>query len=285
MENINGSTKVLGLIGNPVEHTLSPLIHNTLAKMYGINMVYVPFHVKENLSAAVKGALHLNIQGLNVTVPYKSDVIECIDKIDPLAERIGAVNTLVKCEEGFTGYNTDMLGLYRSLQREGIEIEGQDIIIVGAGGVARAVAVMCASYGANKLYIMNRTIEKAQMIADEINGLNTGCETVVMRLTDTDMIPDKKHLAIQCTSIGLHPDCDKVPVTDKQFYKKIHTGYDLIYKPTETMFMKYVKEAGGNTYNGLRMLLYQGIIAFELWNQVSVKDEDADAVLKLMEAQ
>ena len=194
------------------------------------------------------------------------------------------INTLAVLVGGVLGLLLKN-GVAKKFEKILMQALGLATIFVGAGGVARAVAVMCASYGANKLYIMNRTIEKAQMIADEINGLNTGCETVVMRLTDTDMIPDKKHLAIQCTSIGLHPDCDKVPVTDKQFYKKIHTGYDLIYKPTETMFMKYVKEAGGNTYNGLRMLLYQGIIAFELWNQVSVKDEDADAVLKLMEAQ
>lgn len=285
MKNINGKTKVFGVIGNPVEHTLSPLIHNTLAKMYDINMVYVPFHVRENLNAAVNGAYELNIQGLNVTVPYKSDVMECINETDSLADRIGAVNTLVRNSAGFKGYNTDMMGLYRSLKRESILIEGQDIIIIGAGGVARAVAVMCATYGAKKLYIMNRTVEKAQMIADEIKGINAMCETCVMNLTDTDKIPDKKHLAIQCTSIGLHPDCDKVPIEDKLFYDKIHTGYDLIYKPAQTTFMKKVQEAGGNAYNGLRMLLYQGIIAFELWNGITVKDEDADAVLRLMEAQ
>ena len=140
---INGHTRTCGLIGNPVEHTMSPLIHNTLARMLSHNLVYVPFHVEEGkLQDAVRGACGLNILGMNVTVPYKSQVMRELAQIDPLAAKIGAVNTLVRCENGFKGYNTDMPGLYRAMCSENIQIEGQEVILLGAGGAARAVAFL-----------------------------------------------------------------------------------------------------------------------------------------------
>lgn len=138
---INGHTRTCGLIGNPVEHTMSPVIHNTLAGMLSHNLIYVPLLVEEgNLKDAIKGAFALNLLGLNITVPYKSQVIPYLARIDDLAEKIGAVNTLVRISEGFAGYNTDMPGLYRAMSSEGIEIQGQDVILLGAGGAARAVA-------------------------------------------------------------------------------------------------------------------------------------------------
>ena len=149
---INGKTYTCGLIGNPVEHTMSPVIHNTLAQKMNLNMVYVPFLVQQDLAAGVKGAYALNIQGLNVTVPYKSDVIEHLVSIDELAKSIGAVNTLVKTEGGYKGYNTDMTGLYRAMTSYGIKIEGEEIILLGAGGAARAVAYVCVFYKAKKVY-------------------------------------------------------------------------------------------------------------------------------------
>ena len=139
----DGHTRTCGLIGNPVAHTLSPMIQNHMARVMGQNLVYLPFPVaRGDLEAAVRGALALDFLGLNVTVPYKSDVIAHLAEIDPLAERIGAVNTLVRCQGGYKGYNTDMPGLYRAMEQDGVEIAGRDVVILGAGGVARAVAVM-----------------------------------------------------------------------------------------------------------------------------------------------
>ena len=165
---INGHTRTCGLIGNPVEHTMSPVIHNTLAGMLSHNLIYVPLLVEEgNLKDAIKGAFALNLLGLNITVPYKSQVIPYLARIDDLAEKIGAVNTLVRISEGFAGYNTDMPGLYRAMSSEGIEIQGQDVILLGAGGAARAVAFLCASKGVNKVYLLNRSLEKALIVAEE----------------------------------------------------------------------------------------------------------------------
>lgn len=280
---INGHTRLCGLIGNPVEHTMSPAIHNTLAEKLGHNLVYVPFHVeKEYLGAAVKGAYGLHILGMNVTVPYKSEVMAYLTETDGLAQKIGAVNTLVRTEGGYKGYNTDMSGLYRAMISEGIEAEGEKVVLLGAGGAARAVAFLCAEKKADRVYLLNRSLDKAQAVAEEVNGAFCRECIVPMCISDYEKLPEQKLLAIQGTSVGLYPDSDKAVIEDREFYKRIHTGYDLIYKPSETKFMKLVKENGGQAYNGLKMLLYQGIIAYELWNQVEVSDKDADEIYTVL---
>ena len=280
---IDGHTRTCGVIGNPVEHTMSPAIHNTLAKRLGHNLVYVPFHVEEGrILDAVKGAFGLNILGMNVTVPYKSDVIPALDQIDELAKNIGAVNTLVRTQTGYKGYNTDMPGLFRAMTSEGISLEGEEVILLGAGGAARAVAFMCASKNVSKVYLLNRSLEKAKAVAEEVNEKCKRDCICPMVLEDYKSLPQRRFLAIQATSVGLYPDVDKAVIEDAEFYQKIHTGYDLIYKPAETKFMKLVSENGGKAYHGLKMLLYQGIIAYELWNQVSISEEDALAVYEVM---
>ena len=262
---INGQTKTCGLIGNPVEHTLSPVIHNNLASLTGINMVYVPFKVEADLvEDVIVGAHAMGIWGLNVTVPHKERVIPCLKEIDSLAHKIGAVNTLVPCEGGYKGYNTDMPGLYRAMVSDGISVDGEQVIILGAGGVARAVAVMLAEK-VEKIYILNRTVEKAEAIAAEVNGYAGREVAVPMSLADYNKLPEGQYLTIQATNIGMHPKVEDAVITDKAFYEKVHTGYDLIYNPGETKFMELVKEQGGIAFNGLKMLLYQGIIAYELW--------------------
>ena len=280
---IDGYTRTCGLIGNPVGHTLSPFIHNTLAEKLSHNLVYVPFHVEEGqILPAISGAYALNLLGLNVTVPYKSQVMDGLIQIDELAEKIGAVNTLVRMEGGFKGYNTDMPGLYRAMSSEGIQIEGQEIILLGAGGAARAVAFLCASKNASRVYLLNRSLEKAEAVAGEVNE-KTGKEVIYpMALSDYHRLPDQKFLAIQATSVGLYPDVDKAVIEDEAFYRKIHTGYDLIYKPSDTRFMQLVRGQGGKAFHGLKMLLYQGIIAYELWNDLSVPEEMALEIYEVL---
>jgi len=276
---INGKTRVCGLIGNPVEHTLSPMIHNTLAEILGHNMVYVPFLVEPGrVAEAVTGAKALNLLGLNVTVPFKSDVIASLDEIDDLAGNIGAVNTLVRTESGYKGYNTDMEGLYRAMTSEGVKIAGEQIVLLGAGGAARAVAYLCAVKGADKVYMLNRTLSKAESVAEEVNRA-MGREAIIPMITeDYVKLTAGKYLAIQGTSVGLAPHTEDVVIADEAFYDKIHTGFDLIYNPWETKFMRLVSSHGGKAYNGLKMLMYQGIIAYELWNQISVSDESVQIV-------
>lgn len=282
---INGSTRTCGLIGNPVEHTLSPVIHNTLAERFGHNLVYVPFPVETGrIGEAVAGASALQLLGLNVTVPYKGEVIPCLREVDSLAASIGAVNTLVAVPGGYKGYNTDMEGLYRAMMTEHIRIADEEIILLGAGGAARAVAYLCAVKGAKRVYLLNRTLDKAQKVAEEVNRSVNRQVILPMALVDFDSLPERKFLAIQGTSVGLAPRVEDVVIDDEKFYERVHTGFDLIYSPWETRFMKLVKANGGQAYNGLKMLLYQGIIAYELWNGVEVSEEDADVVYGKLKA-
>lgn len=282
---INGKTRTCGLIGNPVEHTLSPMIHNTLAKLSGHNLIYVPFPVEPGrLDQAIAGADALNLLGLNVTVPYKSEVINSLREIDDLARNIGAVNTLVRTDGGYKGYNTDMEGLYRAMVSEGVQIAGEQIVLLGAGGAARAVAYLCAVKGADKVYMLNRTLSKAESVAEEVNRA-MGREAIVPMITeDYEKLPAGKYLAVQGTSVGLAPHTEDVVIADEAFYDKIHTGFDLIYNPWETKFMRLVCSHGGKAYNGLKMLLYQGIIAYELWNQVDISEESAQIVYEKLRA-
>lgn len=285
--SINGYTRTCGLLGNPVEHTISPVIHNILAENTGENLTYVPFHVPTGyIGDALKGAYALNLLGLNVTVPYKSEVIPYLQEIDTLAERIGAVNTLVRTEGGFKGYNTDMPGLYRAMCEDDVRIEGEKVLILGAGGVARAVAMLLAEKGAAEVILLNRTVEKAQLVADEVNVLVGKEFAHAMPLEAYKELPEgERYLAIQATSVGMFPHVEDVVITDEDFYRRIHTGYDLIFNPSCTGFMKLVQRQGGKAYGGLKMLLYQGVIAYELWTGRRVDDSlAADVYIQMKKA-
>ena len=280
---INGKTRLCGLIGNPVEHTVSPEIHNTLADRLGINLAYMPFFVKKGmLQDAVKGAQALNALGVNVTIPYKTEVIPFLAEIDPAAEMMESVNTLVPTQKGFKGYNTDLGGLYRAMTEDGVVIEGQDVILVGCGGVGRTAAFLCAMKGARNLFLLNRDPSRAQQLAGEVAAKTGHKNLYPLALADWNQIPEGKYLAVQCTSVGLHPDSDAAPIADPAFYQMIHTGYDLIYRPAVTKFMQMVENAGGCAYNGLKMLIYQGVEAFELWNGTEVPGDLASEVYEIV---
>ncbi|MCM1193799.1 MAG: shikimate dehydrogenase [Butyrivibrio sp.] len=282
--SIDGYTRTCGLIGSPVEHTMSPAIHNTLAEAMGENLVYVPFHVQpEQVKEAVEGAYALNLLGCNVTVPYKSRVIPYLKEMDPLGEKIGAVNTLVRVEGGFRGYNTDMPGLLRAMEADGVKTLGERVLILGAGGVARAVAVML-SERAEKILLLNRTLEKAREIAEEVNSQTGRKVAEAMPVDDWRQLPaGGRYLAVQTTSVGMFPEAERAVIEEADFYKRIHTGYDLIFNPAETRFMQLTEAAGGRAYNGLRMLLYQGVIAYELWTGRKVAGEQEKLAYRAMQ--
>lgn len=271
---MDGKTRVCGIIANPVEHSMSPAMQNLYAERTGVDFAYLPFRVKEEeLEAAVKGAYALNLVGLNVTVPHKQAVMKYLAEIDEDAAAIGAVNTLVHTEGGYKGYNTDAAGLLRAMKKSEISIKGENCILIGAGGAAKAAAYLLAKEEASTIYVLNRSVDKAEELAGYINRLTGRQVMIPMKISDYHKIPDGSYLAIQSTSVGMHPNVDAAPIEDKEFYKKIHTGIDIIYTPMETRFMKYVKDAGGKAVNGLDMLLYQGIIAYELWNPSALVDE------------
>jgi len=277
---VNGETKLLGLIGNPVRHTMSPVIHNSISESMRNNAVYVPFEVKEDLGAAVKGAYALGITGMNVTVPYKSEVIEHLVDIDELAGKIGAVNTLVRVEGGYKGYNTDILGLERSLIEDNVSLNGKNVLMLGAGGAARAVAFLCVKLKAKSLTILNRTVSKAETLAKDTIAYakekGHSFTVNVMNLDDHKKLKGKGYIVFQCTKIGLKED-DGAPIMDDSFYKKVDAGVDLIYREN-TEFQVRVRKACNRSYTGLKMLLYQGVIAYELFMDTTVDEETIEKV-------
>ena len=281
---VNGKTRLCGLIGHPVEHTMSPVLQNYLAERTGHNLIYVPFHVQEgDLEDAVRGAHALNAIGLNVTVPYKTEVCSLLEEIDPLAERIGAVNTLVRTERGFKGYNTDMPGLYRALRYDGVRIEGEHVMVLGAGGVARAVCLLLQQKEAADLVLLNRSTDKAQKIAEEVNRIAGREFAKVLPLDGYRELPeDARYLCIQATSVGMHPNTQEAVIEDPQFYRHLSAAYDLIFNPLETRFMQLAAAQGIPAFNGYRMLLFQGVIAFELWTGCRIPDDLAQETYEQM---
>ena len=271
MKEINGRTKVLGLIGDPVEHTESPSIHNLLAEKLGDNVVYVPFRVDgRHLEEAVEGAYALGMEGLNVTVPHKVEVMQYVTELDDAALDIGAVNTLARIRGGYRGYNTDFSGFIRELDKLDIQVNGKSVIVLGAGGAAKAVVHSLKKLRADHIYILNRSIGKAQKIF-------AGTDNVTISGFDNwESIPKGKYTCIQCTSVGLSPDDDACVIDDEGFYDLIESAVDLIYKPKETAFMKKVVSHGGRAYNGLRMLVYQAVSSYEFFMRKEVPEEVAE---------
>ncbi|MCR5527302.1 MAG: shikimate dehydrogenase [Lachnospiraceae bacterium] len=272
MIDIDGKTAVLGLIGNPVEHTLSPLIHNTIAEVDGNNTAYLPFHVyDENVEMAIRGAGALGIKGLNVTVPHKKSVMPFLDDIDELAEKIGAVNTVVFRDGGCKGYNTDALGFIRELKEAGMCVEDRSVVVVGAGGAANAVVHALLSLNVREILLFNRSVEKAEKIFGDFKDVK------IYPLEGWKGVLTGKYPCIQCTSVGLAPKVEVSPIEDEEFFEHIESVIDIIYRPAETKFMRLAGEHGAKVFNGLSMLLYQAVESYQLFTGEKVSD---DAVKK-----
>lgn len=284
---ITGHAMVCGVIGNPVGHSLSPLMHNYYGQALGLDYLYVPCHVEnDQVGQAVAGAFSLGFTGLNVTVPHKQRVMPYLIDLDDSAQSIGAVNTLVRCENGYKGYNTDADGLGRAMTEHGMKIGGRHCILLGAGGAAKAAAYLLMREKAETVTILNRSIEKAQILADEMNKKAGKTLMRALPLEQWRQLEGDSYLAVQTTSVGMHPNEGRAVIEDLSFYEKISQAVDAVYMPSKTRFMEYVEAAGGQAVNGLDMLIYQGIAAFELWNpQVKVPKEVVEKVRQMMEEQ
>ena len=264
------SDNYLGIFGYPIKHTLSPIIHDMISDEFSLGERYIPFEIDENLGEYVKSAYENGIKGLNITVPFKERVIPYLCEVDDDAKKIGAVNTLVRTDKGYKGYNTDMEGLYRSIKETGTEIKDKEVIMLGAGGAARAVAFMCKKYGAKKIYIINRSIDKAAALSDDMNDKETSKRFIPVSVDEYNTVSNGKYIIIQCTSVGLKSEDGLPLIHDINFYRQAEFAVDLIYNPAKTCFIKCMEELEIPVINGLKMLLYQGIIANELWNNIEV---------------
>lgn len=257
---IDSSTGLYCLIGDPVEKSLSPEIHNFSFKLNEIDGVYVAFQAKsEYLEQAVSGIKALGIKGFNVTIPHKVDIIKYLDELDREAELLGAVNT-VKNEGGkLKGYNTDGRGFVELLKSSGVEPKGKKVIMIGAGGASRAIAMSLGLEGASDIAIINRTAEKGRELAEEIAAKIPGlyAKHEIDSLEDYDII-------INCTSVGMYPNTDEMPFDISRLSKRCVVA-DIVYKPLKTKFLIEAEKAGHKTVEGLGMLVNQALLSEEIW--------------------
>ncbi|RAW43938.1 shikimate dehydrogenase [Halorubrum sp. 48-1-W] len=268
---------VYGLIGNPVGHSLSPPMHEAGYEALGIDARYVTFEpAPDDAVRAIEGAAALGVAGLNVTIPFKRDVLAAVDA-DPLAERIGAVNTVVFPDDGGEkgsetprGYNTDAAGVTRSFERHDVPLDGRDAVVVGAGGAGRAAAFALADAGAS-VHVANRTAERAVELAGEVpDATGGGLDTLDAQVPTADVL-------VNATSVGMEEDATPVPAG------LLHGDLavlDAVYAPTETRLLRDAAAAGATTVEGAWMLLYQGVEAFERWTGEDAPVEEMNAALR-----
>jgi len=247
---------VYGLVGNPVGHSVSPPMHEAAYTELDMEASYVAFEpAVAEIEAAIDGAETLGIAGLNVTIPFKQDVLELVEP-DPLAERIGAVNTIEFRTEGTPrGYNTDAIGIQRAFEHHDVDLEGRKAVVVGAGGAGRAAAFALSDAGAD-VHIANRTVDRAIDLASVVSGGTGGSlETLESQLGDATIL-------INATSVGM--ESDETPVPAELLHTEL-TVLDAVYAPLETRLLSEASEAGATTIDGAWMLLFQGVEAFEQW--------------------
>ncbi|MGG1658799.1 shikimate dehydrogenase [Brevibacillus sp. NRS-1366] len=268
---ITSKTQLVGLFGHPVSHSQSPMMHNAAFSKMDLGFAYVAFDVEPGrLEDAVAGIRALGLKGINVTIPHKVAIMPMLDEVDPLAKRIGAVNTVVIEEGRLIGYNTDGTGYVRSLVEEtGIVLDQQIVTMVGAGGAARAVAFTLAEKGVKEIRIINRSRERAAILAEHV-GLIVPTK-IVEQGDGKDAIADSS-LLINTTSIGMLPNVQETPVPTEWLHDKL-TVSDLIYNPLETRLLSEARAIGAAVHSGVGMFVNQGALAFELWTGQSAPTE------------
>lgn len=273
--NITGKTVQLGVIGNPIEHSISPQLHNTMIEKTGLDYTYSAFRVREgDVGKALDGMRALNIRGFNVTIPHKITAHDLCDEVDGFAHKMGACNTLVNENGVIKGYNTDGPGFVRALGYKGVEAEGKRVTILGAGGAAAGVALALADSRAKSIAIINRTREKADKLVRRINRYYPSCAFVADEIENTDIL-------VNTTSVGMNSDM--CPVDSLGGLNENAVVCDIVYCPRETALLKMAKEKGFKTVGGIGMLINQAVIAFELFTNTEVKKETVDYLYRMTE--
>jgi shikimate dehydrogenase len=256
---VNGKTRLYGIIGNPVRHSLSPVMHNAAFGELSINGVYIPMRVQELTADLVVSIGSLGFIGLSVTVPHKEQVMDYLDEIDPVAAKIGSVNTLLfrtHPETGVVisrGFNTDWLGSNLALT-ETMQLPGKRVLILGAGGAARAVGFGLVEAGA-EVIISNRSADRGQQLADWL-----GCQFCSQEGLD-ELRADA---LVNTTTVGMEPDIDALPIAPELLHN-FSVVMDIVYAPLQTALLRQAAAAGCQTIDGLSMLLYQGAVQFKIW--------------------
>jgi shikimate dehydrogenase len=284
MTVVDVHTRLVALLGNPLGHSFSPAMHNKAFETLGLNYFYLPIEVAStDLEDVVHGISKMNFAGFNVTIPHKIGIMAYLDHIDELAETIGAVNTVTLKDGVSTGHNTDGEGFIQSLETQtGISVRGKRHFILGCGGGARAIATTLAFKGAEKIFICNRTEQKAHDLAAEINTKVKACSEVVrMETADIKTALQQADVLINTTSIGMHPDKDRLPIAEDLIPEGLIVS-DIVYNPVKTKLLQAAEQRGCNIVTGLGMLVYQGAEAFRLWTGAEPPINDMFEVVRAL---
>lgn len=270
MIKIDGHTQHLGIIGYPIEHTFSPAMHNFISEAVHNNFIYSAYLIPpEQLENATNAVRALDIKGINVTAPHKVEVMQYLDEVTDTARELGSVNTVVNRSGKLYGYNTDADGFCMMLEKNDIAIKGSNILIIGTGGVTRPTVIRLIDNGASAITVLNRTKEKADSLADNIMKVKEFKINTTVNSFDFDIV-------INTTSAGMEPQENVLPtdsiseISDLSFINENTAVVDMIYNPSETRFLKEARERGAKTLNGLGMLIYQGVIAYELFTDTKL---------------
>lgn len=262
---ITGKTRVAGIFGFPITHTLSPLMQNAAFEEAGLNFVYLPFSVRPSeLEDATRAIRALDMVGVNVTIPHKERIKDYLDELSPDAELIGAVNTVVNRGGRLTGYNTDWRGFSESLRDEGLSLKGKKAVLLGAGGAALSICFALIKEKIQRLVLVNRTFSRAKQLAEKMARISNGPEIEVVEFEKRNLLPEKEDidLLINATCCGMH-EGDPSPVNLEKFPPSLYV-YDVVYN-RKTELLKDAEKIGLKCQGGLEMLIWQGALSFELW--------------------
>ncbi|MBN1300823.1 MAG: shikimate dehydrogenase [Melioribacteraceae bacterium] len=268
-DKFNHNTKIIGVIGHPIKHSFSPLMHNLAFEFANLDYIYLPFDVPlSSLKDAIKGMTALGIKGFNVTLPLKEKITEYLSDISEEASVIGAVNTVVNENGLLHGYNTDVYGITASLNEYREEITDLDVIVIGAGGAARSVIYALIRYfKVNRINIVNRTVQKAESLKDYFTAKMLYEKIKIYELVPPDLVSlfNKSKLIINTSNIGMFPDIDDSATTIEKSFTDNQIVFDIVYNPVKTKFLRIAERQGAKTINGLKMFVEQGARSYELW--------------------
>jgi len=280
--DINAQTQFCGVIGNPVEHSLSPAIHNAAFQKLGLNFIYLAFRV-EAIGDAIKGLRALgNFRGASVTIPHKIAALSFLDSVEPTARHIGAINTIVATDGTLTGYNTDATGSLRALRDGDVAMKGRQVIMLGSGGAARAIGfALGTEAGIDRLTILGIDDQERTVLARDLRS-KTGMTVLDLPLDEgalRKVLPDA-HVLIHCTPMGMSPKAHETSVPSALLHAGL-TVMDIVYNPRDTRLLKDAKAGGCRTIPGIEMFLHQAAAQFELWTNQAAP---TDVMRKVLEA-
>ena len=279
LEDRSDPSRLYGILGYPIGHSLSPLMHTLAFRHHGLDAAYLPFSgAPDDLGKAVAGAVALGMGGFNVTIPHKESVMACLDEITDEAGAIGAVNTVHVSEGRAVGHNTDGDGFLLPLKQVGTPISQLDVCVLGAGGAARALAAALLGAGCRRLTIANRTFARGERLAAELQPRHPGAVVRPIRMGEAADAARQSRLVVNSTSIGMHQG-DESPLPSGCLGPE-HVAYDIVYRPLVTPFLRQARAAGATTIGGLDMLIGQGAAAFTIWTGLSFPMEKVHTALE-----